>query len=115
MEKAASHVFSERVLSFLHENAGTKYSVASLAQQFNANVEEMRKLLRHLHETSQVKTILGYTQYYLIAKRAQPISSATSIENVSRFKPYIQPKQLGERCSELYPKNHGFITVKADD
>lgn len=114
MEQASKPVYAEQVLSFLHENVGTKYSVASLAQIFNVNVEEMRKLLRQLHDASQVKTIFGYTQYYLIAK---PVDATMPqlIEKVAQFKPYVQPKNLGERCSELYPKNHGFITVKADD
>ncbi|PRC92657.1 hypothetical protein [Solimicrobium silvestre] len=100
----------ETVLAFIQENAGTKYTGAVLARIFKVDPSEMRAMLQKMHSENLVESISGHCKYFFISK-ATVENLIFPTHRAHAFKPYVQPKNMGERCKELYPSGHSFIAM----
>ena len=114
MKNQEQPVNAETILTYLHDHPGMKYSVPVLTKLFNANAQHMNGLLRQLHESHQVESKTGHTQYFFITR---PIDTTVPVpsQKARPFKTYVPPKNLGERCAELYPADRGFISVNRNE
>ena len=114
MEPSEQPTTAVMVLAYIKDHQGLKYTGAVLSKVFNVSPNDINGMLQQLHKEHQVESITGHTQYYFISKPADVNLPAPS-KRVRPFKAYVPPKAMGERCSELYPENRGFISVNGKE
>ena len=83
-------------------------SIKELIQLTGEKEPAIRLFLRDYmikHPGKIIRTFGGYMLAGTVVPSRAPLP----------FKPYVPPKGMGERCAELYPKNHQHIGVGPTD
>jgi hypothetical protein len=99
------------VLNYLLEQNGRKFRVDTLAKTFDVSQASMKIILAKISAVESASD--GHRMMFfipspdMIAERAR----VAGLPRRTHAKPYVQPKGMGERCSELYPVGRGFISI----
>jgi len=97
---ASKRIFDqERVLNFLHENIGTKYTAAVLAKMFGAEPVLMRELLAELLDRNLVSSVSNHNKFFFIPAPEQLSQRMEYLLN-RPFKPLVLPKHYGKRIGD---------------
>ena len=111
--RTPGEVDPEVIFEYLQSHAGKKFLAREIGRYFNTNHYQTRKSLDALG--SRISKVEGNRTFFFYPKDDETELTMASTRKPINSKPYKPSKQLGERCSELYPEHKGFVSFKGHE